>query len=706
MLDTDAATRPVSPIPASQLSSPASPSAGRSRDSIPAKRPRMKSNLSDVTGQREEIDSLLPSSGIDLTDPFVCSQGSESIKCEFEPCDSSEITKPNSTLGRHDTLKRRRSVIQATISADDMPSLPSRHKAPPSRDEHHHTRKHHSHFRLHRKRWEKLIWRPNGLATAATTSTGAPASSLPLTVTLLSEEPLKTYLDGVRSLIAFQAFGGARDDLGSAENGLVLANMAATTQHAYDTLHRCNYSLPAALDTITRTPVPDTDTPDHWTAEEVRLFALGLRKHGKDFHAIQRDFFRGHLPPDCRMPNILAGRGTGIACVAKNGFLDGSTSHESAHPFNYSQQQNNTQQSNEEEIKQSIGEITVEVGPITNGMLRGVSASRRGRRRTSTQPAPGGRICNETTDTVIVVAAISDGIPSETPKIEESCENLQWMKKEPEADLSSVVDNCLDSIGSTGGRRGTDEVHQEEEEDDDEEEDEEVKTAKTVTARLSDSGIVAESVTATGGKIKSFTGDSDSSLPKCPPDPLKTVKQLVAFYYYWKRKSNSISPSTAASALLMPPAVSSNMECSNGHTSQHVDFGSGLHSLGFQAALSVGPGAGTTLGTPSAIVTGHYNKNGNVTGICAASGGNGVLAGGSSYPATSISSTTAFAASSCSGPLGQHSSTGHNTGKRRGKSASSSCAAGAAGQARVANCEFSILGWLLSDLEIILISCF
>ncbi|KAA0201119.1 Cullin-associated NEDD8-dissociated protein 2, partial [Fasciolopsis buskii] len=35
------------------------------------------------------------------------------------------------------------------------------------------------------------------------------------------------------------------------------------------------------------------NTPRHWTADQVRLFAHALRLHGKDFHTIQREFFGG-----------------------------------------------------------------------------------------------------------------------------------------------------------------------------------------------------------------------------------------------------------------------------------------------------------------------------------------------------------------------------------------------------------------------------
>lgn len=75
------------------------------------------------------------------------------------------------------------------------------------------------------------------------------------------DESLKNYLDAVRSMVAFFGFGGAEDDSTSAENGLLLANLAATTQHAYDTLHRAGYSLRSALQEISFNPVATKVSP-------------------------------------------------------------------------------------------------------------------------------------------------------------------------------------------------------------------------------------------------------------------------------------------------------------------------------------------------------------------------------------------------------------------------------------------------------------
>ncbi|CAL8068441.1 unnamed protein product [Calicophoron daubneyi] len=153
----------------------------------------------------------------------------------------------------------------------------------------------------HRKRrarcWETIMWRPQGLSntlTGVNNWKNVDTNDLVGVPGDIADEPLKIYLDAVRSMVAFFGFGGADDDLSSTENGLVLANLAVTTQHAYDTLHKADYSLRQAMENISYNPVVSKDTPRHWTADQVRLFAQALRVHGKDFHAIQRDFFGGH----------------------------------------------------------------------------------------------------------------------------------------------------------------------------------------------------------------------------------------------------------------------------------------------------------------------------------------------------------------------------------------------------------------------------
>ncbi|KER20432.1 hypothetical protein T265_11014 [Opisthorchis viverrini] len=192
------------------------------------------------------------------------------------------------------------------------------------------------------RRFETLTWRPHGLAKRLSAANNLKASEVNhLFNGDIMDEPLKTYLDAVRSMVAFFGFGGADDDLSSAENGLTLANLAATTQHAYDTLHKSGYSLKHALQSISYNPIASkasgalysfpalfneysytgaylansslsSDTPRHWTADQVRLFAYALRVHGKDFFAIQRDFFGGRASAIAATPSTQLGHpGTG-----------------------------------------------------------------------------------------------------------------------------------------------------------------------------------------------------------------------------------------------------------------------------------------------------------------------------------------------------------------------------------------------------------
>ncbi|VDP91185.1 unnamed protein product, partial [Echinostoma caproni] len=110
--------------------------------------------------------------------------------------------------------------------------------------------------RRRRRRWETMVWRPQGLSKALSGCSPDPmVNRVAQGDNELADEPLKTYLDAVRSMVAFFGFGGADDDLSSAENGLVLANLAQTTQHAYDTLHKSDYSLTQALQAISCNPI-------------------------------------------------------------------------------------------------------------------------------------------------------------------------------------------------------------------------------------------------------------------------------------------------------------------------------------------------------------------------------------------------------------------------------------------------------------------
>lgn len=92
-----------------------------------------------------------------------------------------------------------------------------------------------------------------------------------------SERALKIYLDAVRSLVAVFAFGGSDDDLVSGENGQVVANLATTTQHAYDTLHENNYMLGKALVAVRDRPlVSNVRLLSLFTTESWPCLRIGL----------------------------------------------------------------------------------------------------------------------------------------------------------------------------------------------------------------------------------------------------------------------------------------------------------------------------------------------------------------------------------------------------------------------------------------------
>ncbi|KAF5402197.1 hypothetical protein PHET_04259 [Paragonimus heterotremus] len=261
---------------------------------------------------------------------FTASQYTISDSVGIRPCQVTlSDAQPNATCGVNLKVDENMTGLDAvkspptlenfgTVSTSDIPSVNS------LRSSHHHC--HHHHYRHRhrnprrrrisgcpslidpvghklvsrrrgtRRRWETIKWRPHQLANSLSGASNWKNSEVGdlLDDGDLADEPLKTYLDAVRSMVAFFGFGGADDDdLASAENGLVLANLVVTIQHAYDTLHQSNYSLERALQHISYNPIPSKNTPRHWTADQVRLFAHALRVHGKDFHAIQRDFFGG-----------------------------------------------------------------------------------------------------------------------------------------------------------------------------------------------------------------------------------------------------------------------------------------------------------------------------------------------------------------------------------------------------------------------------
>ncbi|CAH8602873.1 unnamed protein product [Heterobilharzia americana] len=271
---------------------------------------------------------------------------------------------------------------------------------------------------------------------------------------MLSDEPLKNYLDAVRSMVAFFGFGGAEDDLASAENGLVLANLAATTQHAYDTLHKCNYSLRNALQAISCHPIVAKDTPRHWTADQVRLFAHALRIHGKDFFTIQRNFFGG------------------------------KTSNNSTTTINNNNNMNSTNFSGLWNSNQ-----------IGTSRLRG-----RGRRKLPSVAClnpPNSKLPNIKSDEI------------ESSSITTSVMNRLDEVKSEDATFVPTSECSHDGGESVENNFGT------------------------------SSTTLKHSITGDAG-VGSISSSSSSGLP-VTSEPVKTVKELIAFYYYWKRKGTSSS---------------------------------------------------------------------------------------------------------------------------------------------------------------------
>ncbi len=95
------------------------------------------------------------------------------------------------------------------------------------------------------------MWLPEGLSGPLEPST--PENPAP-NYNEATDRSLKTYLDAVRSIVAYFGFGGSDDPVGAVENGHVVSNLACTTQHAYDTLHQNGYNLQSALQAIRRNP--------------------------------------------------------------------------------------------------------------------------------------------------------------------------------------------------------------------------------------------------------------------------------------------------------------------------------------------------------------------------------------------------------------------------------------------------------------------
>ncbi|CAI2733183.1 unnamed protein product [Schistosoma spindalis] len=360
---------------------------------------------------------------------------------------------------------------------------------------HHHRKKRH---RRLRRRWrqqqsqckEVLVWSPGGLSSALSgtskkfdfsNNTAYNHNNINVNDindnfsnvsnnistdfnSMLSDEPLKNYLDAVRSMVAFFGFGGADDDLASAENGLVLANLAATTQHAYDTLHKCNYSLRNALQAISCNPIVAKDTPRHWTTDQVRLFAHALRIHGKDFFKIQRNFFGGKT------------------------FVN-----------NNNDNNNNNSTNNNGNNVNGVG--LWNSSQAGNGRIRG-----RGRRKLGGTGGSG--VCSSAS-TLKLSTLKSDEIGSSTS-------------------VATVVPSKLDEVKP------------------------EDSTFVPTSGSSHDGGESVENAIVSGTTtLKGSNCNDESTLSTGLPvtnEPIKTVKELIAFYYYWKRKGASSCSSSSSSA--------------------------------------------------------------------------------------------------------------------------------------------------------------
>lgn len=136
------------------------------------------------------------------------------------------------------------------------------------------------------RQWEELVWQPERLAASLppfNDEVGEPNADGDAEgegdASEFADRRLKTYLDAVRSLVAIFAFGGADDDLISAENGHVIANLVATTQHAYDTLHQCDYDVAKALETIRYKPLVSRVSPCLKTCESFASHPFTFQFH-------------------------------------------------------------------------------------------------------------------------------------------------------------------------------------------------------------------------------------------------------------------------------------------------------------------------------------------------------------------------------------------------------------------------------------------
>lgn len=107
------------------------------------------------------------------------------------------------------------------------------------------------------KQWEEMVWDPHYLGL-----------DQPLDPDEYNavEGSIETYLAAVRSIVAFAAIGGAASDSEAAQNGKAFAESMATTQHALDTLHKCDYDIGCAMLQIQVNPV----------AAKVKYRQLGL----------------------------------------------------------------------------------------------------------------------------------------------------------------------------------------------------------------------------------------------------------------------------------------------------------------------------------------------------------------------------------------------------------------------------------------------